>query len=383
MTRVSGDKPILSIEVVELAAPEMNSDTPSGLQRASEDAVLPAPLIGVETLDTAELACPEPEPLQPQSEKRRSSNLAPRRGTWFLWSALLGVAGLALVSTLDWTLGLLARTPALGIPAAFAVGATIAGLLGVVIREFWALRCLRDAEEVRAAWKGADGSALRNLILRVGTHLGSTAIARAAADMVDDAGPVAARKFVSRNILASRDRHAAEAVARASRQGFAMTIASPSPALDGMLLIIRATCLLRQIATIYDHRPGALALRALALAAGRDAGAVAIAEALAQVAAHSAGEAMVKTGDKLTQGGFSIGGGEGLAVAGAGLAISLVGRGVGAEGGAIGGATVAAWRLYRFGMTVLVASRPLPFDDGELTGLKARMRAEMLSLKLG
>jgi Domain of unknown function (DUF697) len=248
-----------------------------------------------------------------------------------------------------------------------------------------AIRRLRNIQEVRTAWDGADGDRLRRLLLRVGTDLGDTAGARRVADIVDEAGPVAARRRMSREVLAPRDRLAADAVVAAARQGFVAIAASPSPALDALLLIARAARLLRQIAVAYGHRPGALPLRSLALAAGRDAGAVVVADALAQAAAESAADSLARVGDAATKAGAAatvsgFGPVVGLPLAVAGFGLSLVSGAVGTAGGAVSGATVGAWRLHRFGLMVLVASRPLPFDNAELADMVARTRAEVLRL---
>jgi uncharacterized membrane protein YcjF (UPF0283 family) len=231
----------------------------------------------------------------------------------------------------------------------------------------------------------ADGERLRRLIVRVGVDLDETALARRVADIVEDAGPIAARRKMSRELMAHRDRQAAQAVAAAAQQGFVIITASPSPALDALLLIARAARLLRQIAAIYGYRPGALGLRSLALAAGRDAGAIAVADALAQAAAQSGSQTLTKVGDTATAAGAAAtmtgaGAFVGVPLAMAGVALSLVGRTVGATGGALGGGVAAAWRLYRFGLMVLVAARPIPFDSEELADLTARTRADVLSL---
>ncbi|WP_431283014.1 DUF697 domain-containing protein [Humitalea sp. 24SJ18S-53] len=339
----------------------------------------PAPRVVIDTLDGTSLAQPEPTRPDPVAPP------APRRG-WLGWCLGAGILGIALVGTVDWALGLLDRLPILGVPAALAVSALLLGVAGLVVREVRALRRLRDVEDLRAAWQGADGTRLRHLILRIGTELGAPAAARAAADVVEDAGPVAARRLVSRDILAPRDRRVAEAVAAAARQGFVLVTASPSPALDSLLLLLRALRLLRDIAMLYGYRPGALALRSLVLSAGRDAGAVALADALAQAAAQSASRSIADAGDAAAAAGAAAGAtGVGAIVAiplaAAGLTLSVLGRTVATTGGAIGGGGAAAWRLYRFGLMALVAARPLPFDGDELAALKQQMRDEILRLR--
>jgi len=282
---------------------------------------------------------------------------------------------------------LLNRIPVLGIPAVLAAAAFVGGGIGLIVREVLALRRLADVGEVRAAWANADGDRLRQLITRVGRDLEETAGARRAADVVDDAGPDAARRIMSREVLAPRDKQAAAAVASAARQGFVMVTASPSPFLDSALLLARAAHLVRQIAVIYGYRPGAVTLRSLAIAAGRDAGAVAIADAFAQAAAESASRTVEKAGAAVAVMGAGatatgIGAVVGLPVTVLGLAMSVVGKAIGPAGGAVGGGVTAAWRLHRFGLMVLVAARPLPLDSVELDEVKSRTRADVLRLSI-
>ena len=369
------DRPLVEIEAVEVE--------PTSSQ--TEVHMPDSPLVAVETLDTTEPIRPQPD--EPKGASQASEDTARRSGGWIAWSIIFGVLALGLVGTVDWVLNLLVRVPILGVPGALAAVALITGLVGLVWRETHALRRLRDVKNIQAEWEKAEGEELRRLILRLGTDLGETAGARRAADLVDNSGPDAARKRMSK-VMEPRDDCAVDAVASAARQGFVMVTASPSPALDALLLIARALRLLRQIAVIYGYRPGALALRALALAAGRDAGAVALADVLAQAAAEGASRSMAKVGDAATAAGATAtatGAGVfvGIPLAAAGLGLSLLGRTVGATGGALGGGAAAAWRLYRFGLMVLVATRPLPFDQAELADVKARARAEVLSLTRG
>lgn len=343
-------------------------------------------LTDIETLDSAAPARPQPEtPVPPVAALVALPPAGRGRGRWAVGAILAGGVGLIGIGIAQWVMDLLDRMPVLGVPAAIAAMALTVGAVGFTWREVAALRRLRDVEQVRGAWDGADGEHLRRLILRVGTDLRETAGARQAADLIDDSGPVAARRRLSRTVLAPRDRLAGDAIAAAARQGFVLVTASPSPALDSLLLIARAAQLLRQIASAYGYRPGTLALRGLALAAGRDAGAVAVADALAQAAAEGASHSLSRAGDAATAvgaaaAGSGVGAVIGLPLAAAGIGLSVLGRAVGVTGGAVGGGAAAAWRLYRFGLMVLVASRPLPFDAAELAELKASTRAEILRI---
>jgi putative membrane protein len=382
MTAQDRDRPWMVVEDLPSRTPEA-SDAASAEAPPHEPA---RPMLIVETLDSAELARPEPEP--PPRPPLPPEPTSPAKRSWLAWSLVLGVAGVALIGTMDWALGLIERLPLLGLPAALALAALVVGIVGLVWHEALAMRRLREVERVRGAWRQADGDALRGLIRQVGDDVGDPARARRAADQVEEQGPEAARRIFSREVLHTRDTQAAEAIATAARQGFVMVAASPSPALDALLLIARAVRLLRDVAVIYGYRPGALALRSLALAAGRDAAAVAVADAMAQAVAESASRELDRVGTAMTSAGLAAtatGAGAiiGVPIAASGVMLSLFGRSVGATGGPIGGGGVAAWRLYRFGILALIASRPLPFDQQELDEIKARARAEILRISGG
>lgn len=392
MTSTLDQQPLVLVTDVEDTVPVHDSlDVGCDVRRPRT--VEAEPLVDVQTLEGSALIQPQFDAAEQDAAVAslaadRVDEASRQTGGWLVWSLVVGVVGLVLVSTLSWVVDLFERYSLLGFPAALAAGALLLGLLGLAVREVRALRRLHDVEHIRTAWAGADGERLQRLILRVGVDLRSVEGARRAADLVDDAGPVAARRKLSQEVMAPLDRRAAGAVATAARQGFIIVTASPSPALDALLLIARAVRLLRQISAIYGYRPGTLALRSLALAAGRDAGAIAIADALAQAAAHSTSQAMAKAGDAAVAAGAAVsltgfGVVVGVPLAAAGLGLSVVGRTVGATGGAIGGGAAAAWRLYRFGLMVLVASRPVPLDAAELGELKAHMRAEVMGIGRG
>ena len=344
------DNPLIRVEDVD-DAPEIPTRANATAARAETH---PSPLIIVETLDAAEPVRPEPE--ADASADLPADEPAPSgRGGWLVWSVVMGAVALTFVGIAQWVLGLLASIPLLGVPAALAAAALVLGLLGLGWREVAALRRLRDVRQVRAEVEVADGERLSRLLLRIGADVGAAPVAQRAAAVVEDQGPTAARLMLSREALAPLDRRAALAVGSAAKQGFVMVTASPSSALDSALLILRATRLVREIATIYGYRPSALALRSLALAATRDAGAVAVANALAEAAAEATSRSMAKAGDAIVVAGVvTAASGAGLVIGlpmmAGGTALSLLGRTVGTAGGAVGGGATAAWRLYRFGL---------------------------------
>jgi putative membrane protein len=390
VTPQQSGKPLIEVEIIApaSAAPSRNTgNLPEGAARRAGPST--PPLIQMETLEDADLVNPQPEvPATDTQLHLDDLRKGGHRGAgWLLGLLLIGVVGMTLVGMAEWILGLLEHLPVLGVPAALAAAALGAAAIGLTVREVGALRRLRDVEQVRSAWEGADGERLRQLIIRVGTDVGDTAGARRAADLVDDAGPDAARGLLSREVLASHDLRASMAVASAARQGAVIVVASPSPFLDVILLLGLALRLLRQIAVVYGYRPGTLALRSLALSAWRDAGAIALADVLAQAAMQSGAESIAKVGSSMTAIGTAatttgVGALVGIPLVLAGAAFTAAPKALGPAGGPLGEGAATAWRLYRFGLIVLVAARPVPFDTTELKKLKASTRAKVIRINV-
>lgn len=379
----AADPPLIRVEDLDDAT---EAQAKSGAGKLSQAAEAPPKMIAVETLEGS-------EPVRPQAEREAPVDFSidepspVGRRVWHIWSVLVGGIALVLVGIAQWVLGLLANMPFLGVPASVAAIALISGLLVLGWRELTALRRLRDVRQVRAEVEGADGERLRRLLLRIGSDIGAAPVAKRAAEAVEDQGPTAARLMLSREALSPLDLRAAKAVGAAAKQGFVMVTASPSSALDAALLMLRATRLVREIATIYGYRPSTLVLRSLAFATSRDAGAVALANALTEAAADATSRSIAKAGDAIAGAGvMASASGPGLIVGipiiAIGSAMSLVGRTIGTAGGSVGGGATAAWRLYRFGLMVLVASRPLPFNPGELNDLRRAARQELARLSI-
>jgi uncharacterized membrane protein YcjF (UPF0283 family) len=382
-------RPLISVEVIETVpiAPILDAHKLPGNGPQRAESFTP-PLIQIETLEDTGLVNPQPEaPVEETQLYSDDLRKGARRGTgWLLGLVLFGVVGLTIVGMAEWILGLLEHLPFLGVPAALAATALGVAALGLTVREVRALRRLRDVEQVRLTWEGADGERLRSLLLRIGTDLGDTAGARRAADLVDDAGPDAARRLLSREVLAPSDLRAAAAVASAVRQGALIVVASPSAVFDVILLLGLATRLLRQIAVVYGYRPSTLVLRSLVLSAWRDAGAIVVADVLAQEVTQGVPALLEKVSGVIavassaaTITGFGAPVGLALGVAGAGVSAAAAHL-LGSAGGPLGAGAATAWRIYRFGLIVLVSARPVPFDPKELKELKASTRAKVFHI---
>lgn len=386
MTASLPDKPLIHTEVVEdEASQHSGGSNPAASDAESRASRHSDALIEVEVTDELSLVRPEPE----ESVETVEGILTTTSRGGFVrllpWLLIAGIAGMIVTAVIEWVAGLVHRTPVIGIPAVIAAGAAALALASMVAREVFAFRRMKDAELVQRRWASADGQALRHLILAIGTELGDRQAAERAAGLINDSGPDAARNLISKEVLNAVDERAVSTITSVARQSAIVVAASPSPILDSFLLLGQAGRMVRGIATIYGYRPGALTLRAVAFSAARNAGAIALADLLAEEVAATVGQSMEDFGKLATAGGthFAAAGDPFSAVFGllTGQALSLAGKSINHAGGPIAGGMTAAWRLYRFGIMVLVALRPIPFSKEELSEIRRRTRSNIAKLR--
>jgi putative membrane protein len=262
-----------------------------------------------------------------------------RRVTWFslFLAGLSGLAALALsISLWAFVEDLLARVPALGGVAAALAAVMVAGLLGMVLREWVALRRLKEVETLRARADAAvaedDRAAARAVLSelvslyadRPATARGRKALKAHMREIIDGRDLVA---LAEREVLSPLDREAVSAITGAARRVAAVTALSPRALVDLGYVIFAALSLVRRIATIYGGRPGTLGfLRVLR-------------HALAQLAVTGG----MAAGDSLI--------GE---VVGQGLAARLSAK--------LGEGVVNGLMTARLGLAALDVMRPLPFE---------------------
>ena len=276
-----------------------------------------------------------------------------RRGvlSWFgLFAAgLLGLSLLALSLALTaFVADLFVRFPALGGLATALAVLMLVGLLGMVLREWVALRRLAEVEALRVRAEAAvaddDTSAARLVCSdladlyadRPTTARGRKALKAHMREVIDGRDLVV---LAEREVLAPLDKEAVAAIVGASRRVAAVTALSPRALVDLGYVIFASVSLVRRIATIYGGRPGTLGfLRVLR-------------HAIAQLAVTGG----MAAGDSLV--------GE---VIGQGLAARLSAK--------LGEGVVNGLMTARLGLAALDVLRPLPF-----TGTRRPRVSDVLS----
>ena len=251
-------------------------------------------------------------------------------------SGLLGLASLALsVSLYVFVEDLFARVPALGSLALVLAILTFAGLIGMGLREWIAIRRLKAVEKLRTRADAAvldDDRAAALTVLgdlrelyddRPQTARGRKALKAHMREVIDGRDLIG---LGEREVLAPLDREAIREIVGASRRVAAVTALSPRALVDVAYVIFAALGLVRRIAMIYGGRPGTLGFIRV----------------LRHAVAHLAVTGGMAAGDTLV--------GE---VIGKGIAAKLSAR--------LGEGIVNGLMTARLGLAALDVLRPLPF----------------------
>lgn len=195
-----------------------------------------------------------------------------RRRRWsFLSLFLAGVSGLSAlalsISVYAFIEDLLARVPWLGGVAALLAGLAAVGLLGMVLREWFAIRRLKEVESLRARADKAVAEDNRKAAIAVLKDLADIYEDRATTARGRQALKAHMREIIDgrdliglgeREILNPLDREAVRAIVSASRRVAAVTALSPRALVDIVYVVFAALSLVRRIAVIYGGRPGTL-----------------------------------------------------------------------------------------------------------------------------
>ncbi|WMS44472.1 TIGR01620 family protein [Acuticoccus sp. MNP-M23] len=198
----------------------------------------------------------------PRREKKRFSFL-----TLFTVSVST-LAGLALsISLYAFIEDLFARIPVLGGIAAGLAVLAVVGLLGMVLREWFAIRRLKEVEGLRRRADKAVETDNRKAAMAVLEDLGDLYGDRPTTARGRNAMKAHMREIIDgrdliglgeREILNPLDREAVRAIVSASRRVAAVTALSPRALVDVAFILFAALSLVRRIATIYGGRPGTL-----------------------------------------------------------------------------------------------------------------------------
>ena len=319
--------------------------------QSEHGAALSARVIEVEAADAA--APPRPlapqiiptqrtEPITPSEPALPAlAGAAPRRRDRVMSFGVAGVALLLLgwlsVDAVGWIVAAFEQSAALGVLAATAVAAGVAGGGAIIARELGSLLRLRNVEAIHR--RLADGRLLpmegrkviadvlavvpreREIEAAIETFQRQAKLHHATAQQIE---------ILSRTVMKPLDRRAEAHVRTAVLRAFGITAISPTGLTDAVFFLACGIRMVRAIAASYGHRPTAATtvhlLRRLVIEAGK-LGAVDIASS--SLVQH--------LGGALT---------ERLATSAA-------------------DALYAAYRMARLGIIVMDLCRPIPFRDDE------------------
>ncbi len=199
--------------------------------------------------------------LEPEQLPMLLPEKASDRGTLGLvaWGAGILVVGLSALSIGNFIADQFTRAPWLGW-LTLGVAAAGLGLIGTAVaRELRFLHRLDDVDRLRGQL--ADPACARHAARTWLSSLPDAGTLGLALDAADSPEAITAllRAGPARTLALE-----AEALgAAAARQMFAITAAIPNPQLDGLIVTLRGIRLVRQVATLYGFRPGALGTIAL------------------------------------------------------------------------------------------------------------------------
>jgi putative membrane protein len=232
-----------------------------------------APPLGpwlIEVEEEGRIADQLPEPVMPVAAPvgRMASPL--RFGLFGFATLAMGLLGLDIAG---FVFDQFARDPALGWATA-AVTAVGVGAIGVwIAAELRALARLRRLPEVQAHFTPAavedePPELVVAALEEAGRALGHRGPVRAALaawrrQVQPHHAPMQTIELFEQTVLRPLDLEAERATWRAVGQVFAINVVSPSSALDTLVFVWRSLRLMREVATIYGHRPGLAATRHL------------------------------------------------------------------------------------------------------------------------
>ncbi len=240
------------------------------VQRSLREAAPPLGPMLIETEEEGRIADQLPEPAAAMPAATRRAMSPTRFGFYGIGVLVLGLLGLDVAGFM---FDQFARDPLLGWATA---GVTAVGLGAIAIwiaAELRALARLRHLPEVQAHFTAAaiEGQPVEPVVAALeaaGAALGGRGAVRGTLaawrrQVQPHHSGAQAIDLFERTVLRPLDLEAERATWRAVGQVFAINVVSPSSALDTLAFIWRSLRLVREVATIYGHRPGLAATRHL------------------------------------------------------------------------------------------------------------------------
>ncbi|WP_226574830.1 YcjF family protein [Acuticoccus sediminis] len=259
-------------EAFEPEAPEVEAFEPLPEREAEPEPAAASPTAGRRS---GRRGRREADPInEPESRAAPVVTPAPlrRRRRWSWLSVFtVGISGLAAlalsISLYAFVEDLLARIPALGWLAAVLTALVVVGLFGMVLREWLAIRHLKQIENLRRRADEAvatdDPADARDVLAdlidlygdRPATARGRKALKSHMREVIDGRDLIA---LGEREVLSPLDRQATTQIVASARRVAAVTALSPRALVDIAYVVFAALSLVRQIAMIYGGRPGTL-----------------------------------------------------------------------------------------------------------------------------
>lgn len=281
----------------------------------------------------------------------------PRRRPWLrllvggAGASLLALLGIEAWQYLDW---LYDQSAAVAGVLMLVFVLTFAGGLGLALQEFWSLRKLTRAEQLRDQARRIMGTRVHGqaepLLKQIeglypdrpALREATRAYRRQVSEAHDDGEQL---QLFSQAVLRPLDLEAYQLVKRGARDIGGLTALSPLGLLDGLIVLTRTLMMLRGIARLYGVRPGAAASLRLTKDSARNIAAAGVGELLSDAAVETAGATVLS------------------------MVSARAGQGV------VNGLLAA-----RLGLAAMQLCRPLPFRDDEVPSLK-QLRTEIFERK--
>ncbi len=308
-----------------------------------------------------EAAPPVPDPDGPAAEGRAMQAAAvlaarrPSRLSRLFWGLALSLLGVAVsVAAWDFATALLSRAPLLGYLVTGLLGAVLAVLLAIALRELAALSRLRRLDSLRRAAAAAlaeedltrarevAGGLIALYAGRGELRWGRERLGEAQLDQFDAGGLLS---IAEAELLAPLDTAARAEIEAAARQVATVTALVPLALADVIAALTANLRMIRRIAEIYGGRAGLLGSWRLTRA----------------VLAHLVATGAVAAGDDMLG-----------SIAGGGV-VSKLSRRFGE--GMVNGALTA-----RVGVAAMEVCRPLPFGAGRRPSVTGLVRRALIGL---
>ena len=223
-------------------------------------------------------------------------------------------------------------------------------------------RFLSSLRHLAATMEGPQGSAIATFLKGVNGNRGADEL----------------RIILDHDVIYPMDEAVLTAIHRAVYDSFFLGLVSPTPITDTAAFVIRATAMIRGVATAYGHRPGKLGLYRL------------IRRMIADVAILSGvmmlmGRASSEVGHVIHQGSRAVG----ALAAGAhpilGTVVSAAGTLAGDASDAVAeevaDAVTAATRMAQLGLLAITVSRPITLSGERKRDMSSRLRNMVFTLR--